>query len=408
MASPAPLSTASTWDKHSLNKVLTVVFWPLTVFVILYKVFIQAVNGYITNDFAPVYDAVKQFLAGQPVYTDNYNFTNPHYLYSPSGTLLLAPFGFITNETISRWVFIGFNALCIVLASIILVKMFEFSLKGCALPILLFASFISEGVTNTLVFSNINGAVYLCEVGFLYLLLHNKNWWAGVPLGISLAIKPMLAPLLLLPILLKRWRPFITAFAIPAVLNIIGYYIAADPAEYWTRTVKYLGEVRDYYNNSIAGWLAYWGAPPAFTWTIRIIVIMLGLATIVLLQPYRTIDCRLWLTTVTGTVLLIAFLGGSLGQRYYSIMLIPMVMTIVSKASFLKNWPAWLAIYLILGKHRWYSTRWITYGRWFEYSRATIGWLLLLIIIFIVSLWRYRVARKIQDPTYPTGKTAFL
>lgn len=72
MASPAPLSTASTWDKHSLNKVLTVVFWPLTVFVILYKVFIQAVNGYITNDFAPVYDAVKQFLAGQPVYTDNY------------------------------------------------------------------------------------------------------------------------------------------------------------------------------------------------------------------------------------------------------------------------------------------------------------------------------------------------
>ena len=58
MASPAPLSTASTWDKHSLNKVLTVVFWPLTVFVILYKVFIQAVNGYITNDFAPVYVAV--------------------------------------------------------------------------------------------------------------------------------------------------------------------------------------------------------------------------------------------------------------------------------------------------------------------------------------------------------------
>ncbi|WQD12298.1 MAG: hypothetical protein U1U88_000162 [Lawsonella clevelandensis] len=76
-----------------------------------------------------------------------------------------------------------------------------------------------------------------------------------------MAIKPMLAPLLLLPLLLKRWQPFIAALLIPIILNGIGWVLSADPAAYWTRTFGYLGEVRDYYNNAIGGWLAYWGAP---------------------------------------------------------------------------------------------------------------------------------------------------
>ena len=408
MALPASLSAATEWDKDSLNRVLTVVFWPLTVLVMVHKVFIQAVNGYVTNDFAPVYTAVTKFLAGQPVYTDNYSFTNPHYLYAPSGSLLLSPFGLIGSETLSRWLFIGFNAVCIVLASMLLVKMFDYSLHGCALPLVLFFSFLSEGVTNTLVFSNINGAVYLCEVGFLYLLLRNKNMWAGVPLGLSLAIKPMLAPLLLLPLLLKRWQPFTAALLIPIILNGIGWVLSADPAAYWTRTFGDLGEVRDYYNNALGGWLAYWGTPEPLVWIVRCVVILLGLAAIILLQPYRNIDLRLWLATTAGTALLIAFLGGALGQRYYSIMLIPMVMTIVSKASFLRNWPAWVGIYLVLEGSSWYSTRWYIYGRWIEYSRATIGWLLLLIIIFIVGLWRYLAAQKTHDPDYPMGRAALF
>ena len=169
-----------------------------------------------------------------------------------------------------------------------------------------------------------------------------------------------------------------------------------------------MGEVRDYYNNAIGGWLAYWGAPEPLVWIVRCVVILLGLAAIILLQPYRNIDLRLWLATTAGTALLIAFLGGALGQRYYSIMLIPMVMTIVSKASFLRNWPAWVGIYLVLEGSSWYSTRWYIYGRWIEYSRATIGWLLLLIIIFIVGLWRYLAAQKTHDPDYPMGRAALF
>lgn len=39
------------------------------------------------------------------------------------------------------------------------------------------------------------------------------------------------------------------------------------------------------------------------------------------------------------------FLVSSLGQMYYSMMLIPIMLTVVLDKSFVRNWPAWLAAY---------------------------------------------------------------
>ena len=62
--------------------------------------------------------------------------------------------------------------------------------------------FCTETVTNTLVFTNINGCILLLEVLFFRWLLDGKvsdQWWAGVAIGLTLVVKPLLAPLLLLP-----------------------------------------------------------------------------------------------------------------------------------------------------------------------------------------------------------------
>ena len=60
--------------------------------------------------------------------------------------------------------------------------------------------FCSESVVNTLVFGNINGCILLLEVLFFRWLLdgkQNHEWWAGVAIGLTLVVKPLLAPLLL-------------------------------------------------------------------------------------------------------------------------------------------------------------------------------------------------------------------
>jgi arabinofuranan 3-O-arabinosyltransferase len=42
----------------------------------------------------------------------------------------------------------------------------------------------------------------------------------------------------------------------------------------------------------------------------------------------------------------------------------------------------------------WWSNRWPTFGRAAEYTKSTLGWSLLLIVIFCVLGYRYLVARR--------------
>ena len=52
----------------------------------------------------------------------------------------------------------------------------------------------------------------------------SNQWWAGVAIGLSLVVKPLLGPLLLLPLLNRQWRPLITAVAVPVVFNLAAVF----------------------------------------------------------------------------------------------------------------------------------------------------------------------------------------
>ena len=116
--------------------------------------------------------------------------------------------------------------------------------------------FFSESVINTLVFGNINGCILLLEVLFFrWLLDGNKSheWWAGVAIGLTLVVKPLLGPLLLLPLLNRQWRAVVAAIVVPLVFNAAAWPLISDPMNFVTRTVRYIFTTRDYFNSSIAG-----------------------------------------------------------------------------------------------------------------------------------------------------------
>ena len=103
--------------------------------------------------------------------------------------------------------------------------------------------FCTESVTNTLVFANINGCVLLVEVLFFRWLLSGKvsdEWWAGAAIGLSLVVKPVLAVLLLLPLLNRQWRSLATAIAVPLVFNAAAWPLVSDPMDFVKRTVPYI------------------------------------------------------------------------------------------------------------------------------------------------------------------------
>ncbi|SDI44916.1 arabinofuranan 3-O-arabinosyltransferase [Rhodococcus triatomae] len=379
---------------RTTSEVVNFVLWPIAILTALNRVVIKAVNGhYITDDFRPVYDAALAFLNRRPVYTADFGSVDPHYLYPPSGTLLIAPIAILDPER-SRWLFILANAIAILIALYLLLRLFDLAITSIAAPILLLATFSSETVTNTLIFTNINGLVFLGEMVFLTLLMKRKDLWAGAAIGLTFAVKPILAPLLLLPLVRGQWKVFVTAAGIPLVLTAVAWPLSVDPMDFVRRTVPYLSESRDYFNSAIVGNGMYYGLPTALIWGMRLGFLAIVVASLWLLWRYYRKDELFYVATTTGVLLTASFLLGSLGQGYYSMMLFPLLMTVVLRNSVMRNWPAWLAVYGFMSYDSWLSSRFLTSGRAAEYMRTTLGWSLLLLVVFAVLLYRYLAARR--------------
>jgi arabinofuranan 3-O-arabinosyltransferase len=376
--------------------VLRSALWPIAILSIIHRSYVLATNGYITDDFGPVYRAVVNFKMGWDIYNEHFDYVDPHYLYPPGGTLLLAPFGYLPVDA-SRYWFIFFNSVAILLAAYFLLRLFKFSLASVAAPALLLAMFCTESVTNTLVFTNINGCILLCEVLFFRWLLDGKvnhQWLAGVAVGLTLVIKPSLAPLLLLPLLNRQWRALVTAILVPLLFNVAAWPLVSDPMSFVRGTVPYIFSTRDYFNSSILGNGIYYGLPMWLILLLRIIFGLLAVGSLWLLyRYYRERDPLFWMLTSSGVLLIATFLVTALGQGYYSMMLFPFLMTVVLPNSVIRNWVAWLAIYGFMTMDRWLLGHWPTTGRAFEYLRITYGWSLMLVVVFCVLYYRYLDAK---------------
>src|SRR5699024_2655396 len=155
----------------------------------------------------------------------------------------------------------------------------------------------------------------------------------------------------------------------------------------------YLTEARDYFNSALVGAGAYFGVSGALVWAVRILLGLTVLVSLYLLYRFHRHNERFYLCTGTGLVLTASFLLGSLGQQYYSMLIFPLMMTVVLRNSVVRTWPAWVAAYLFLSFDSWYSSRFFMTGKTIESLRATFGWALLLLVTFTLLLNRYRVAR---------------
>jgi arabinofuranan 3-O-arabinosyltransferase len=397
----------------STATILRSALWPVAIMSVLHRSIVVTTNGNITDDFKPVYRAVLNFRRGWDIYNEHFDYVDPHYLYPPGGTLLMAPFGYLPFAP-SRYLFILINTVAILIAWYLLLRLFNYTLSSVAAPALLLAMFCTETVTNTLVFTNINGCVLLAEMLFLRWLLDGRvghQWWAGVAIGLTLTLKPVLAPLLLLPLLNRQWRALVPAFVVPLVVNLAAWPLVSDPQDFVSKTMPYIGGTRDYFNSSIEGNGVYFGLPTWLIVFLRILFTLIAIGALWLLyRYYRTRDPRFWFTNSAGVLLLWSWLALPLAQGYYSMMLFPFLMTVVLPNSLIRNWPAWLGIYGFMTLDRWLLFNWMRWGRALEYLKITYGWSLLLIVAFTVLYFRYSDAKTENrldggiDPAWLTAK----
>lgn len=381
---PAPGSTAvqaqPADERAGLAPAIAAAAWPVAVLLVLHRLFLLARAGSVTDDFTTVWSAARRFVERVPVYNEVYSHVNPHYLYNPGATLLLSPLGLISDIDLARPLFIAVNAACIIAALAWLTKLAGRPLSGPTFPVAVALAFCTEAVTNTLVFSNINGILLLALVAFIALLLARRDIAAGVVLGLAILVKPMFAPLLVLPLLQLRWRPALGAIGVPVVMNLIAWPFTPGARDYLDVVVPYLKVTRDYANSSLSGFAVYFGMP---RWAHALLFLLLAAAVagaVLGLVRVRHSQDLLYLAVGSGVLLAGVCLLSSLGQAYYSMMLFPALFTVFHPDSPLRSWPAWLGAALCLSPLNWSSPLHPLTGSWLNTFLPTAGW-----AVFIVA-----------------------
>lgn len=375
-------------ERAGLAPAIAAAAWPVAVLLVVHRLFILARAGSVTDDFTTVWSAARRFVERVPVYNEVYSHVNPHYLYNPGATLLLSPMGLIADIDVVRPVFIAVNAACIIAALAWLSRLVGRPLAGPTFPVAVALAFSTEAVTNTLVFSNINGMLLLALVAFIALLLSRRDIAAGVVLGLAILVKPMFAPLLALPVLQLRWRPALGAIGVPVVMNLIAWPLTPGARDYLDVVVPYLKVTRDYANSSLSGFAVYFGMPGWAHATLFVLLAAAVAGAVLGLARVRHSQELLYLAVGSSVLLAGVCLLSSLGQAYYSMMLFPALFTVLHPDSPLRSWPAWLGAALCLSPLSWSSSSHPLTGSWLNTFLPTAGWAVFIIACATWVLFR--------------------
>lgn len=377
------------------QRTLSLITWPIAILCGIKAVYI-GLQGAITNDYLTVFNAVNRFFRHQAVYVEDLNSVNPHYLYPPSGSLLLTPLAWITYDHGRLLIIVG-SVLAITLGVILLGKQLDLSATHPIIPVILILFFHTESVIHSLSFTNINGFLFLCLAIFLCALqspYSTVRILGALALGLSLSIKPIFITLLIILVLYKQWKMLIISVAVPIVLNLIAFPLTVDGFSFVTRIVPYITHSRSFYNSAIPGIYLYYGIS---SWLILITRIFLGAIVVTSLIILWKISHQypiIFTYTFTGLSLVGTFLLGSLGQGYYSMFLLPLLLTVFFRHGVGRNPYVWIGAFLCLDNGPWRSFRWQYLSRCIEFWRMPLGWTIIIIASATTIITYYLVQKK--------------
>jgi arabinofuranan 3-O-arabinosyltransferase len=313
---------------------------------------VPVVNGPQGYDTAPLTNAVHAFLDGGPVYTGK---GAGDFLYPPSALLLLLPLGALGIAWAGRLFFVV-DLATILCAAALLLHVFGLRWRGPAGAITLFGLSLAWPVIFTLDAGNVNGPVLLGLAGFLLAAARGRWLTAGACLGLTLALKPILAPVLLVVALYRRWKTLAFAVGIPVGLSVPVILALPSTRSFFHTTLPLLLHGQNAHiqrvSISLPSAAAKLSVPGPATHVVEVVV---ALVTLALLwrrwggspsEPRRLVE----LTTIA---LAGAFLLSTFAFEHYGIFLLPFAISLSDRSSPHRHWLTVGALFCIGTRQGW-------------------------------------------------------
>jgi arabinofuranan 3-O-arabinosyltransferase len=365
---PTTPAAGAPWTGDRASRLAARLLWPVAVCAVL-QLGLHAATG-PARDLAILWSAGSRLRTGGDLYDAGLAF-----IYPPLAGWVLAPLAALPFRA-AVVVVTAVSLAALVAATVLALRLVGVPWRSPVTAGVLLLLVLSRPVVGLLEQGNVDLLLLLVEVLVVHALLVRRDLLAGVLLGVALAVKPTLAPMLLAAVVLGRWGVAARAAVVAAVLSVVGVLTVPDGWAFVTDVVPLLGdgnrEVLRQYDRSLRGAAEQLGAPDLLGTVLRVAV--LAVAVAVAWARRRT---ALAAAEVVPVLLLGGLLASSFSWANHSVYLLPLLVTVARPGSLVRAWPAWVGAYLV-----WSAQPWPAPGDGVVDAlvglRPTWGWLLLL------------------------------
>jgi hypothetical protein len=323
------------WWKHA-PRVLGIGAWLVVAVIAVSEGHRAAASTYAGSDLHQVIVAGRALRSGQSLYQVR---SGVQFFYPPTAALLgLAASYFRLHQVMTPFAYLETASICLT------VFLFRRGLRPTRWQLLgsaIVAALLIKGnaVTTSLPNGNI-GWLLILPCAYVVLRWGQGRWVAGgVALAVTLLIKPVLLPLLLIPLLYRKWKSVAVAAAVTCagfavMLPFVGDLGAMPGVLAKLSEGKSLDGRGEVNNLSLAALGNVHHVDSIVILLARTAVVGLAIAVVAVIafhQPRVSLEV---VGPLSGVILGAVFLAGSLSESHYLLYLIPGAMTAVAVRSY--------------------------------------------------------------------------
>ena len=347
-------------------------------------------------DTVPLWAAVHAMLDGGPVYTEQ---GAGDFLYPPSALVLLLPLGAFDLAWGNR-IFFFVDLAAILVATAMLLELFGHRWRGLGGAIALLGLSVAGPALFTLNAGNVNGPILLGLVGMLVAARRGSWLLAGALLGVTLALKPILAPLLVVLLLYRRWGSALVAVAVPLVLSAPLLLAAPQTRAFFDTTLPLLLRGQDERIQEVSVSL------PSVLERLSFPSALVPVSQAVVLAITATLLWRRWriapveprrLVEVCTIVLVGAFLASSFAFPHYGLFLLPFAVSATDPSSPHLHWLTWAGLFCVGSATSWQLDLLPDGVNELLAERFTLGLVTLLVAFGLAIRFEERAATRARD-----------
>lgn len=342
-----------TWSKNLFNEFKHGSFFERFLYLSLLIAFLVSVL-YILKpltydyypDFSCYYYGAKTFLGGGNPYTDEGGSFGA-FVYPPPALLLFIPFTLFTFD-IAQKIFTLLSLISFILSLHLLISFIKLKLLSKSWLFLYILAFNFFPAKYTLGMGQINNFILLLLVAFILYYLKKKEAASGIILAIATVIKTTPIVLLLFLVIKRKWKTIFTLFTTLVVVFAISLYVIKAPLflYFFQKTLpSQLGSwPKDYYNQSITGFLARYLSNKQIRYNLKNLITLL-LVVYSSFVSWKFVKSKEKDILVIGVFITLGLiLNGISWQHHFVWLLIPLFLTL----EYIRNFRVSYLYYFIL------------------------------------------------------------